>query len=575
MRNALLVQYQRLLDWRDVAGFLEAKSHGQRIGIILDGKQTLLVAVLSEIRTMMDDFALLNGRYDELQSGDNVDKEADDVDVLAEMNALDLITRTAPTQSRYRRAIAHFTSGLKTLTDVTIHPKRLRWVTLDGDEFKKLLSRLGELVNYLHELLSDHDSKILLETAKNSYMKIIEVHKSADRIEHLLQALVLTGVDAAVTPNASQHFLKDRRRVDQASTRIARFKALSAKLENKNYDADRQATELDINDFHYDDVVAATGTRRLDATYRKGRHVWIEWKRYATSLVDQRHNTWVMHEDTKDRIQKLALLLKKDGKPDEFCTVHCLGYFDYRKNDRFAEPYVGLVYEKPDRCKGDAVPVSLLHLFTMHGYSKPSLTARTHLAHRLASCLGYLHVVNWLHKGFRSDNVVMFPDQTGTLHIAASRLSGFEYSRPDISGASTSVAPVRAEWEIYRHPDYQGVKPPSARKTYDIYSLGIVLIEIALWQSIGTIMQKDYAGDLKKIHAVKNELLDTKPEYLEQVRSSAGDRYHMVVLRCLQGSHGFNIEFDDIETSLESSAKLQRQYTQYVVNELRDMSAIL
>lgn len=578
MRKALLVQYQRLLDWRDIAGLLEDEGQGQRIGIILDGKQTLLVAIMSEIKTMMDDFALLNGRYEELQNSANADKEAEDVDILEEMQALDLTNRTTPTQNRYKRTIAHFKSGAKNLKDIATHPKRLRWVTFDGDEFKKLLSRLGEMVNYLHELLSDRDSKALLEITKNSNMKIIEVHKGADRIEHLIQALILTGAVAAGTPNASPAFIGMQRDNNQASTRIARFKALSANLGSKDYKAQRDATELDAHEIEYDPTVADAGVRRVDATYRKARHVWIEWKRYTMQLVDASRNTWAMHEDARDRIQKLAMLLKKDGKPEEFCTVHCLGYFDdrvHRKTDRFAEPHVGLVYEKPKHCEPGTVPVSLLDLFNKAEYSKPSLTARVYLAQRLASCLGYLHVVNWLHKGFRSDNVVIFPDETGNLDIKASCLSGFEYSRLDVSGASTSIPPVRAEWEIYRHPDYQGMKPEPARKTFDVYSLGIVLIEIALWQSIGTIMKKNYTGSLLAIKAVKNELLDTKPEYLEQVRSNAGDRYYKVVLRCLQGSQGFDIEFDDTETSLESSAKLQRQYTEHVVNELRDLTTTL
>lgn len=578
MRKALLVQYQRLLDWRDLAGFLEDEGRGQTIGIILDRKQTLLVAILSEIKTMMDDFALINGRYEELQGSATADKEAEDVDILIEMEALDLMRRTVPTQNRYKRIIAHFKSGAKTLKDVTMHPKRLRWIAFDSDEFKRLLSRLGEMVNYLHELLGDHESKALLEVTKSSYMKIIEVHKSADRIEHLIQALILTGANATENTKASQTFLGIQRETGKSSTCIARFKALNANLGSKDYEVHRKATELDANKIKYDHAIADSGVRRVDATYGKDRHVWIEWKRYTIYQVNKVQNIWAMHEDAKDRIQKLALLLKKDGKPDEFCTVHCLGYFDdrvHRKADRFAEPCVGLVYEKPEHCKAGAIPVSLLDLFTKADYAKPSLTARVHLAHRLASCLGYLHVVSWLHKGFRSDNVVMFPNKVGNLDIKACRLSGFEYSRLDVSGASTSIPPVRAEWEIYRHPDYQGMKPEPARKTFDIYSLGIVLIEIALWQSIGTIMKKDYAGDLHAIKAVKNELLDTKPEYLEQVRSSVGDRYHSVVLRCLQGSQGFDIEFDDIETSLDSSAKLHRQYTQHVVNELRDITSTL
>jgi hypothetical protein len=46
-------------------------------------------------------------------------------------------------------------------------------------------------------------------------------------------------------------------------------------------------------------------------------------------------------------------------------------------------------------------------------------------------------------------------------------------------------------------------------------------------------------------------------------------------MRCLQGSQGFDVEFDDVETSLDASAKLKRQYTEYVVHELRGITETL
>lgn len=576
MRKALLVQYQRLLDWCELAGILEVEAQDRKVGSILGGKQTLLAAILSEIQTMMDDFALLNGRYEELQASHTNEKDAVDVDIVKEMKALDLTKRTSTTQNRFRRTMAHFKSGAKNAKELAMHPQRLRWITFDGEEFKKLLSRLGEMINYLHELMSDYDRKELLDITKRSNMEVIEVQKGAERIEHLVQALVLLS-SLNTSDSGTMGSLRElQHENEQASQRVAQFKALQSAVETQQFEASRTATLLNSSKIKYDYVAADASVQRLDATYEiegHARHVWIEWKGYSTYLADQRQNIWAMHQSARDHIQRLALLLRKDGKPGEFCTVDCLGYFDDRDiRGKLADPRVGLVYEKPAHCKLEARPTSLLELFDLEGYRKPSLTARIYLAHRIASCLGYLHVVNWLHKGLRSDNIVVLPNETGELDIKTCQFSGFEYARLDVTGKTTRAPPIRAEWEIYRHPDYQGLKPAPARKTFDIYSLGIVLIEIVQWRSIGAIMGKDYeTTDLRAIKSVKNELLDTKPEYLEQVRSSAGDRYLGVVQKCLQGSQAFDIEFDDTETSQGSSAKLQRGYIQHVVNELKDM----
>jgi len=43
--------------------------------------------------------------------------------------------------------------------------------------------------------------------------------------------------------------------------------------------------------------------------------------------------------------------------------------------------------------------------------------------------------------------------------------------------------------DIYRHPDAQSSQTDgNYRKSYDIYSLGVVLIEIAFWKSIEDIV---------------------------------------------------------------------------------------
>lgn len=86
----------------------------------------------------------------------------------------------------------------------------------------------------------------------------------------------------------------------------------------------------------------------------------------------------------------------------------------------------------------------------------PSLTERIALAHRISVSVLYLHAVNWLHKGLRSDSIVFFPAAgSTTTEICHPVLSGFEYSRPDKEGETTTGGNLNNWWELYVHPDYQ------------------------------------------------------------------------------------------------------------------------
>jgi hypothetical protein len=68
---------------------------------------------------------------------------------------------------------------------------------------------------------------------------------------------------------------------------------------------------------------------------------------------------------------------------------------------------------------------------------------------------------------------------------------GFEFSREE-SDRSTTEQDDKLERNIYRHPDRQG--PPEARfnMLHDIYSLGVVLLEIGLSRPAKNF-ESDYA----------------------------------------------------------------------------------
>ena len=199
--------------------------------------------------------------------------------------------------------------------------------------------------------------------------------------------------------------------------------------------------------------------------------------------------------------------------------------------------------------------------------SSPSLTDRAQLAHKLATCLLYLHAVNWLHKGINSDSVI-FPNQGD---LAKPYLSGFDYSRPDTELDQTQQGTtVRADpkEDLYRHPDYQGPGPKGRyRKTYDFYSLGLVLIEIAMWKPIESFVNLEgQLDDAQKLRGIKKKLME--PGKIGILKARVGNLYQQAMAKCIEGYPAFGLGHDDDEMATENAAKLQRGFQTHVVDAL-------
>lgn len=75
--------------------------------------------------------------------------------------------------------------------DVVRHPKRLKWVAFDRDVFKKLLGRLTELNDYLHEMMHGHQARALEVATQRTYLEMVQVRVSVDELKHLVTAAML------------------------------------------------------------------------------------------------------------------------------------------------------------------------------------------------------------------------------------------------------------------------------------------------------------------------------------------------------------------------------------------------
>lgn len=321
---------------------------------------------------------------------------------------------------------------------------------------------------------------------------------------------------------------------------------------------------------------------------------WVEWKDYEAQGPG---DISPPKEEIFKRVRKLATLLNHSPKPDAFRTPHCLGYFDkapppetHNKQDQDDEEEedilnhrLGLVFERPPDVHASLPPISLHAL--LRTARKPRVTDRIALAHAVAHCLLYLHSVNWLHKGLRSHNILFFPDERE--HVAYDKpfLSGFDFSRPARPDEMTQVPPDDIALDIYRHPLAQSSSTTGAahaddetkrkrfRRSFDVFGLGVMFVEIALWETVDRVLGIDLQGAAGRSRraalGVRDQLLGR--EVMEEVGACMGLRFEEATRTCLAGGEALGLAGDDDETSDEAVASLSVRFYEDVVQSLGDV----
>ncbi|KAL8933438.1 MAG: hypothetical protein Q9211_005782 [Gyalolechia sp. 1 TL-2023] len=569
MRTRLQIEYLRLSNWGEVAGLIEYQE-GQDLPDSLKADRLVLVAILSEIRALMDDFADINGKYkDQLRPDEShaATKDADDLDLVEEFSNISLAYHKTAAERKYIRGTNRMINHMRMAKDLVKNPKRLVWVAFDEQVFVNLLGRLTELNDSLQELLHGHQARKLEQATEKTYMEMVQVRASVDELKHLVMAAMLLGDRGHSTTSEL------RRRNDQVLARLADFKSLNAAHEAPSrqkppdYDSVISATHLNYSQIYYQEDPSSSSSRtRAEGTFVPGdgtqTQVWIEWKAYKEKW-DTKLDRYVPQEDNIHRVRELVALLRST-KPKEFCAPHCLGYFDDRDDATHSEHECrfGLVFEKP---AADLSPISLHELLKT---PTPSLTERIALAHQISVCVLYLHAVNWLHKSLRSDSIIFFPPSRP---LTDPYLTGYEYARADRPGETTTGGDVDEWTELYMHPNYQGPGTKGLyRKTFDLYSLGVILLEIAYWQPIEEILHLDMDSPtiFEDIRDIRGRLLGPGAQVLESLKANLGDRYAGAVRACVQGRSAFGLEEGESEADAGTGARLQRGFIRVVTDGL-------
>lgn len=277
----------------------------------------------------------------------------------------------------------------------------------------------------------------------------------------------------------------------------------------------------------------ATAGFRSFGTLDAGQPVVIEWKRYDASWVGKKSI------ELTGRIYNIAQLLGTDTKPDELLTLRCLGFFDDPERGSFGfvfrMPLTGSVVTDPWPKQPMMLSLKALLDEPSPAYL-PTLEERYQTCYSLALSLSVLHTVSWLHKSVRSQNV-LFPVLTDGRPVwSRPYLVGFDFSRPDAIDESSEKPEQSARFNVYRHPSAQGSPNEGYRRAFDIYSLGVLLLELALWRPAWKLYRDGMDPD-----RFRQVLLDKSTDWLAHFM---GTEYRDAAVKCLNGH--FDVESERV-----------------------------
>ncbi|KAG9623968.1 hypothetical protein KCU64_g20029, partial [Aureobasidium melanogenum] len=231
------------------------------------------------------------------------------------------------------------------------------------------------------------------------------------------------------------------------------------------------------------------------------------------------------------RVEKLASSLNMLSNRG---NLRLLGYVEDPQ-----QPRIGLVYDyrtiQPQQ-SGEIRPVTLMGLILTATQAKrpvdvsnatPFLEDRFRIALRLVEKLRDLHAENYFHGNIHSESVVFLQQghspQPRQSELHRPILSAFDmFSRNRIEYGDSS--PIS---NITKHPEDKGGEIDDVTAIrYDLYQIGLVLLEIGLWNPVN-----DY---FKEKYTLKDFKLRLEKLYIPKLASKCGSLYMRAVQTCLR-----------------------------------------
>ncbi|KAL4889204.1 hypothetical protein BDV59DRAFT_187118 [Aspergillus ambiguus] len=424
-------------------------------------------------------------------------------------------------------------------------PIKTHWSNEDIDRSKSLLSDLTACIDTLYDLSRSRrtmssgghrarhhptlqtDDSYSAHSDSKAFLDTKQIYQSPSKQKE--------GYDYLSNPIKSPAF--DRSQFDQS---------FGQPLSSNDYIIDRSTLQLsgashDNSPPPYEVVAASSNSRAIGrmptsaSPFLRGSKdssvtILLE---YAPMIFDSAGAVTVPEKNRMDRVHQTLDQLVQNSRVSHLGLLRFLGYYVDMPNSRYAFVYqMPIDYfpflRNPTDLLHDLKPKTLVSLFqTGEDYQIPNLETRFRLAYDLLMAVLQLRSQNLVHGNINSSNVLIFPGLTNSNHdevgLTENLRRPYLTSTAQFSGSGSSPEPLSSS--IYRHPDDKRSLDDDAAWAYDLYSLGLVLLEIGLWTPISRLWKMKYTPSMFK-QRIENV-------YLQKLGPKCGSAYIHVVQLCL------------------------------------------
>ncbi|KAI9675283.1 MAG: hypothetical protein M1817_001185 [Caeruleum heppii] len=535
IRCLLDIENYRLLEWAEEAGLIGQGPPDPTL------QWPLIHDILQQLSRLVNDAAVLRKTYN-LEITELLPTDVSAGVVADAAGALHLSSLTQSLARSKSKAMKTKSTALRSEPHLF---KRLRWAMVDKDNIRRLTD---DIQHFVVRLLG------FLDTANRRGVKA------------MYESLLRHAISASETPDTVRTLEEVSRRSVTADDpdeirRLARVCEVKLKVMAVDVDssplngaagqaANAPGASQQRHIVPRGRTAGAALKKKSMLLYRNnGRQLAAdrEMATYDSQLVIVEWKTVekAMEARLKYRVEGLAVLLHAP-KPPSFHALHCLGFVQDRGK-------FGFLFTVPSAQGGTSNPTACnpqdLHSLFQESSLRPGLSSRVTLAVSLVETVLELHTAGWLHKAICSQNVLFFlKDEVGRLTPDAEGpfLVGYEFARFDNPLEVSDKPPPDPESDIYRHPLATADIPRPFHKTFDLYALGLVLLEIGTWTALAsllleaagvTIEQNDGSRNLAKVNARKQDYLDgdQKGMIMDRLRFSVFETYVECVESLLKG----------------------------------------
>jgi len=426
--------------------------------------------------------------------------------------------------------------------------QRCRWSLRGKERFRGLIKILREYNDHLVRLCTwEAQAQI------NRGLASLTLSQS----KNFMELLVMAKISEEAAQDKTSPMADGRQRIAEMAT----FKA---KLMTPSKVLDKYETRwrlLDRRDYVMNST-SISAPYSLGESLRNQNPVFVEWQSY-------RDGNKKPDKVAENQIHELGGFLSIPNRPHDFRALGCIGLFKDSANDRY-----GVVYNLPEHLRSLSSrmrtenrriynPSTLTKLIRSEG-GMLDLGIRFDLARKLMHSVIAMHTCGWLHKNISPENIFFFAARPGPgekfkdyeKDFSSPIIVGYGLSRPDDIDAERpqlSRQPAdlvdfekgrpsrrfpegddsddgangkKQKLNVYQHPDKVANRSRRFRHSYDIYSLGLVLLEIGLWQDL----QAFDASRWKDAYGFQRFVLDRLVPHLW---GQCGAIYGGVVKECL------------------------------------------